>query len=153
MRAQDRLVVEACYASWAAKDLEAVLACFSDDVVYTMHLPQELMPFAGETRGKDAMAPRLKMIIDGFDFLEYRPKFYSDDSSVFHSQVRYRYRHKKTGYEIEGTMRHIWHVDGDQVVQLEEFHDSPRLQAFFELLAELESGKPQRSFPNIKRNR
>jgi ketosteroid isomerase-like protein len=153
MRARDRLVVEACYASWAAKDLDAVLSCFSDDVVYTMHLSEELAPFAGESRGKAAMAPRLQMIIDDFDFLVYRPTFYSDESEVFHAQVHYRYRHKKTGYVIEGTMRHIWHVEGDKVVQLEEFHDSPRLHAFFELLAEAESGKPQRSFPNIKRNR
>jgi ketosteroid isomerase-like protein len=93
------------------------------------------------------------MILDDFHFLEYRPEYINDEGDVFHSQVRYHFRHKATGYDIEGTMRHVWQVEGDQIVRLEEFHDTPRVLAFFELLAQSASGKPQRAFPNIKRNR
>jgi ketosteroid isomerase-like protein len=153
MRARDRLVLEAIYASWAAKDLDTVLACFSDDIVFTMHLSEEIAPFAGETRGKAAIVPRLKMIIDEYDFLKYRPLFIRDDSDALHAQIQYHYRHKRTGLEIEGTMRHVWQIEGDKITLLDEYHDSPRLHAFFEMLAECESEKPQRSFPNIKRNR
>jgi ketosteroid isomerase-like protein len=153
MRARDRIVLEALYASWAVKDLDAVLACCSDDIVFVIHVPPEVMPFAGETRGKAAIVPRLKMILDNFDFLEYRPEFINDEGDEFHSQVRYHFRHKATGHDIRGTMRHVWRVEGDQIVRLEEYHDTPRVRAFFELLAESESGKPQRTFPHIKRNR
>jgi ketosteroid isomerase-like protein len=153
MRARNRLVLEAMYASWAAKDLKAVLSCCADDIVFVMHLPTELMPFAGETQGKAAIIPRLQMILDGFDFIEYRPLFINDQDDAFHSQVRYRFRHKETGLEIEGTMRHVWRVEGDQIVRLEEFHDTPKVRAFFELLAQSENGEPQREFPHIKRNK
>ncbi len=153
MRARDRIVLEAMYASWAAKDLNAVLSCCSDDIVFAIHVPPEIMPFAGETRGKAALVPRLQMILDDFDFLEYRPIFINDEGDTFHSQVRYHFRHKKTQLDIAGTMRHVWRVEDDKIVRLEEFHDTPRVGAFFELLAESESGKPQRTFPNIKRNR
>jgi ketosteroid isomerase-like protein len=152
MRARDRLVLEAMYASWATKDLDAVLSCCSDDIVFVMHVPPELVPFAGESQGKAAIVPRLQMIIDGFDFLEYRPVYIDDAGEACHSLVRYRFRHKNTGYEIEGTMRHVWTVEGDQIVRLEEFHDTPRVSTFFELLAQAEGEKPQREFPNIKRN-
>jgi ketosteroid isomerase-like protein len=153
MRAHDRIVLEALYASWAARDLDGVLSCCSDDILFTMHVPPEIIPFAGETRGKAAIVPRLQMILDEFDFLEYRPVYISDEGEVFHSLVRYHFRHKKTGYEIEGTMRHVWCVDGDQITRLEEFHDAPRVSSFFELLAQAESGKPLREFSNIKRNK
>jgi len=152
VRARDRLVLEAMYASWATKDLDAVLSCCSNDIVFVMHLPPEIIRFAGESWGKAAIIPRLRMIIDGFDFLEYRPVHIDDAGDVSHSLVRYRFRHKRTGYEIEGTMRHVWTIEGDQIVRLEEFHDTPRVSTFFELLAQAESEKPQREFPNIKRN-
>lgn len=153
MRARERLLLEALYASWAAKDLNAVLSCFSDDIVFAMHVPPDLIPFAGETRGKDALVPRLQMILDDFDFLQYRPIHIVDEGGVLHSQVRYHFRHKATGYDIDGTMRHVWQVEGDQIVRLEEFHDTPRVKTFFELLAQSASGKPERDFPNIKRNK
>jgi len=153
MRARERLVVEALYASWAAKDLRAVLSCLSDDIFFAMHVPPELIPFAGETRGKAALIPRLQMILDDFDFLQYRPIHIVDEGDVLHSQVRYHFRHKATGYDIEGTMRHVWQIEGDQIVRLEEFHDTERVKTFFELLAQSASGKPERDFPNIKRNR
>jgi uncharacterized protein len=153
MRARERLILEALYASWADKDLNAVLACLSDAVVFAIHVPPEVMPFAGETRGKDALVPRLQMILDDFDFLHYRPTHIVDEGDVMHSQVRYHFRHKATGYDIEGTMRHVWVVEGDQVVRFEEFHDTPRVKTFFELLAASEGGKPERDFPNIERDK
>jgi ketosteroid isomerase-like protein len=153
MRARERLVLEALYASWAVKDLKAVLSCCSDDIVFAIHVPPEVMPFAGETRGKDALVPRLQMILDDFDFLQYRPIYIVDEGGALHSQVRYHFRHKATGYDIDGTMRHVWQIEGDQIVRLEEFHDTPRVKTFFELLALSASGKPERDFPNIKRNK
>ncbi|HEX9881712.1 MAG TPA: nuclear transport factor 2 family protein [Hyphomicrobium sp.] len=153
MRARERVVLEALYASWAAKDLNAVLSCCSEDIVFAIHVPPEVMPFAGETRGKDALVPRLQMILDDFDFLKFRPLHIVDEGDVTHSQVHYHFRHKATGYDIEGTMRHVWKIEGDQIVRLEEFHDTPRVSSFFELLAQSESGKPLREFPNIKRNK
>jgi ketosteroid isomerase-like protein len=153
MRAQVRSIVEALYASWAVKDLPAVLACCTDDIVFAMHVPPEVMPFAGETCGKASLAPRLQMILDGFDFLIYRPLLISEDGNEFHAQVLYHFRHKATGLKIEGTMRHVGRFEGDKIARLDEFHDTPRLLAFFELLAQSESGVPEREFPNIKRNR
>jgi len=153
MRARPRGIVEGLYASWAAKDLRAVLACCTEDIVFALHVPREIMPFAGETRGKASLAPRLQMILDGFDFLEYRPLLITEDDDSFRAQVRYHFRHKATGHAIEGTMRHVGRVKGDKIARLEEFHDTPRVRAFFKLLAQSASGAPQREFPHIKRNR
>ena len=152
MRAQVHTVLEAMYASWAVKDLEAVLACCADDILFILHVPTEVVAFAGETRGKADLAPRLQAILRDFDFLNYRPRLIAEDDDGFHTQIHYHFRHKATGHEIEGTMRHIGRVEGDKIVRLEEFHDTPRVQAFFELLAH-SADDARRTFPHIRRNK
>ncbi len=154
MRARDRLLLEAMYASWAAKDLKAVLSCCSDDIVFAIHVPPEMMPFAGETRGKAAIVPRLQMILDDFDFLEYRPTFISRRGRRCSTRrCATTSATRRRGTTSKARCGTCGSVEGDQIVRLEEFHDTPRVATFFELLAEAESGKPQREFPNIKRNK
>ena len=50
--------------------------------------------------------------------------------------MRFHYRHKETGLEYEGRMRHVWRVEGDKIVHFEEFHDAERVRTFFRLLAQ-----------------
>jgi len=139
MRASIPLVLEAMYASWAARDLDAALASFADDVVFVIHLPPEVAPFMGEARGKAQLRPRLQTIIDDFDFLEYVPLQIVAAGENFHSRVSFRFRHKTTGLVYDGTMRHVWRVEGDKIVRFEEFHDAERVRAFFQLLAQVKS--------------
>ncbi|HWB45990.1 MAG TPA: nuclear transport factor 2 family protein [Hyphomicrobiaceae bacterium] len=134
MRASDRMVLEATYAAWASRDLEATLACFDPEVVFIIHLPPDVMPYVGEVHGRAQLARTLQMILDDFDFLEYRPLQISAEGEMFHSRVRLHYRHKATGLDYEGTMRHVWQVAGDLIVRFEEFHDAERLRTFFALV-------------------
>jgi ketosteroid isomerase-like protein len=140
MRPSDRLVVEAAYSVWAARDLPATMECFAEDVVFVIHLPAEVAPFVGEVRGRDQVRPRLQAILDEFDFLEYTPLHITIYGGSFHSRVRFRYRHKVTGHIYDGTMRHVWRVEGDRIVHFEEFHDAERVRAFFALLAQSSRG-------------
>jgi len=135
MRADNKVLLEGAYAAWAARDLGTTLACFAEDVVFTIHLPLEVVPFAGKVHGRDKLARRLQAILDDFDFLAYRPLQITSQGIAFHSQVRFHYSHKATGLDFDGTMRHVWRIVGDQIVRFEEFHDTERVRAFFELLA------------------
>ena len=141
MRASDRLVLEAAYASWAVRDLAATMSCFAKDVVFIIHLPPEVAPYVGEVRGKEELTRRLQMILDDFDFIEYRPLQITAQDDSFHSQIRFHYRHKATGLEYEGSMRHVWRVAGDKIVRFEEYHDAERVRAFFGLLAQATAGR------------
>lgn len=135
MRVDSSTLLEGAYASWWARDLEAVLACFADDVVFVNHLPTDVVPFAGASYGKAELRQQLQIILDQFDFLEYRPVQIVAKRRLCHSQVHFRYRHKATGLTYEGRLRHIWRVEGDKIVRFEEYHDPERTRAFFELLA------------------
>lgn len=142
MRASDKILLEAAYASWAAQDLEAMLACFAEDVRFVIHLPPEIAPFFGELQGRAELAKRLQMILDDFDFIEYRPIQITSEGIAFHSQVRFHYRHRVTGLEYEGSMRHVWRIQGDQITRFEEFHDTERVRAYFQLLARALQTRP-----------
>lgn len=142
MRASIPMVLEAGYASWAARDLAATLAVFAEDVVFAIHLPPDVAPFVGEVRGRDQLAPRLQAILDDFDFIQYLPLQITAEGGSFHSRVRFHYRHKETGLEYEGTMRHEWRVEGDKIVRFEEFHDAERVRSFFQLLAQAKAQLP-----------
>lgn len=133
------MILEAGYASWAARDLPATLSVFSVDVVFAIHVPPEVAPLAGEVHGRDELALRLAAILDDFDFIEYVPLQITAEGGQFHSRVRFHYRHKQTGLDYEGTMRHVWRVEGDKIVRFEEFHDAERVRAFFRLLAQAKS--------------
>jgi ketosteroid isomerase-like protein len=141
------MVLEAAYACWAARDLAGTLAMFSEDVVFAIHLPPDVVPFAGEVKGRDELALRLRPIIDEFDFLEYVPLQIVAQGESFHSRVRFHYRHKATGLDYGGRMRHVWRVEGDQIVRFEEYHDAERVRTFFRLLAQAKAGR-DRSCPD-----
>lgn len=135
MRANDRMVLEATYASWAQRDLAATLARFDPEVVFIIHLPPDVGSFVGEVRGREQLGKSLQTILDDFDFLEYRPLQIIADGESFHSRIRFHYRHKATGLDYDGTMRHVWRVTGDMIVRFEEFHDAQRVRTFFAMVA------------------
>ena len=146
MRASIPVLLEATYACWATGDLEAMLRCVSDDITFVNHLPTDVVPFAGPVRGKAALAQQLGVILDQFEIIEYRPVRITAVTGSFHSQVHFHYRHKSTGLTYEGSLRHVWQIEGDKIVRLEEFHDPERTRAFFELLASYEQ-RPDESRP------
>jgi ketosteroid isomerase-like protein len=136
MRASERRVLEETYASWAQRDLAATLARFDPDVVFVIHLPPDVGPYVGEVRGRAQLAKTLQMILDDFDFLDYRALQITADGESFHSRIRFHYRHKATGLDYDGTMRHVWQVAGGMIVRFEEFHDAQRVRTFFAMVTQ-----------------
>lgn len=135
MRVSIPVLLEAAYAAWAASDLDATMACFSDDVVFANHLPADVVPFAGMSHGKAELRRQLQTVLDLFEPLEYRPLWISTEGGSFHSQVKLHYRHRATGLAYEGMMRHVWQIEGDKITRFEEFHDPERTRAFFKMIA------------------
>ena len=137
MRASQRLVIEAVYASWAAQDLRSVAACLHPQAAYEVHLPQGAWPIAGEVRGKPAIVSLLAEIVRDFEVLEYRPLKISETDDKVASRAKIHYGHRATGLSYEATVRNVWHIEGDKVRHFEVFHDAARLRAFFEMVSRM----------------
>ena len=137
MRASQRLVIEAVYASWAAQDLRSVAACLHRDAIYRLHLPEGSWPLVGNVRGKHKIIASLGDILRDFEVVEYRPLKITESDDIAISRARIHYGHKATGLSYEANIRNVWHIEGDKVRHFEVFHDAARLRAFFEMVSRM----------------
>jgi hypothetical protein len=58
---------------WQAGDLPALIALLADDMVFALHVPADVLPIGGETRGKAGVEGVLQGLLDGYEFLAYEP--------------------------------------------------------------------------------
>ena len=137
MRVNERLIIEATYASWAAQDLSLVGACLHDDAIYLVHLPPGSWPISGVVRGKPAILRSLGDILRQFEVLEYKPLKITDADGLWTSRARIHYRHGATGLSYEATVRNVWRLEDDRIRRFEAFHDAARLRAFFEMVSRM----------------
>lgn len=131
----ERLVIEAMCAMWAAGDLEAVLRGFSRDVTFGVCGPGGASSFMKQGRGRDLLRRRLGGLTAEFDVVRFRPlQIVRDDGPWLHCRVDYQYLHRATGMDIDGTMRHNCCMVGGRIVRYEIIHDAPRMAAFLDLV-------------------
>lgn len=135
MRVDDRLVIEAACASWAAGDLDAVTCAFSRDVAFAVCGPASSASFLRQGRGRQLLQRRLGVLLSEFDVLRFQPlQIVRDEYSLLHCRVRYQYLHRPTGMDIDGTMRHNWRMVGGRATHFEVIHDTARMAAFLDLV-------------------
>jgi len=128
-------VVENYFERWAARDKKGCLSLMSPDVVWALFVPQEVLPFGGETRGAASISDRLQMVLDQFDTLNYRGSVTRCEGDVVNGQVAYRFRHKITGEDIEGVMRVVATLENGLIERWDEYHDVEKVKAFMRLVA------------------
>jgi ketosteroid isomerase-like protein len=129
----DICVVKQCYRAWEAREIERILAVAADDCRYHIHVPQDLLHFAGLHAGKEAVRRCLQMIQQELEFLAFAVDWIRDGGDSIRARIVYYYRHPGSGEQMEGCLRHVWRLARGNVVSLDEFHDVPRLRAFLEL--------------------
>lgn len=127
-------IVEAFYAAWILRDLEAVLAYLSDDFRLSQHFSDPMLPFTGETVGKAAAGARLKMILDEWQFLKFEPTLTVSDGTSVRTTCAIALKHLQTGEIFEGTFRHVWEVRDGKLASVDEYLDVDRLRSFLRLL-------------------
>lgn len=131
MHLQTYVLVADAYEAWKLGDLEAFGKLLAEDIAFSV--PSATSTFVGVGTGREELKRRLKAFLDSyevcrFDLLTANP---SDDRCVF--RIEYTYRSRDTGFEIVGTQRHIWGVNGKEIVSFTVAHDAQRLGAYFDL--------------------
>lgn len=128
-------VVEKVYVAWRARELPGVLALLSDDMVFALHVPANVLSVGGETKGKAAVASTLQALLDAYDFLAYEPGPITANGARANAEVHFRYRQRATGEVIDSRLLHSWVVEAGKVTRLDEWHDLPGVRAFFDRVA------------------
>jgi ketosteroid isomerase-like protein len=134
MQIDERLLVEAMYASWAAGDLQAVVRCFSPRVQFAVSGRAQAASFLKQGLGRELLARRLQAFLAEFDVVRFEPMQIAGGRGWVQSRVRYHYLHRATGMDIDGTMRHDCRMPGGSIARFEVIHDAARMGAFLDLV-------------------
>lgn len=131
-----RLVIEAMYEAWAAGDLPRAMSSFAQHVVFAVRAPARAQTYLGNGCSRREFQRRIEAFLGEFKVAEFEVLNIVPSADGWQQcRVRYRYVHKRTGMDIDGTMRHDLRIDGDRVVQFMVSHDAERMGAFFQLVA------------------
>ncbi len=133
MRSDPEGVVEAAIASFGLADFEATAAYLSPDVKYALYVDKDVLPYAGEFEGRDAVLDCYKNIATQFVIVLYRPRNLIAVDEVVRGQVEFVFRHKASGETIDGIMRLVAEVQSGLIVRMREYHDVERIRAFMRL--------------------
>ena len=118
---------------WAPGDIEGALRFIAEHCVYTLHISGDLLPFAGETAGRDDIAVALRRMRADYEYLLYRPLDLVTNGEEVRHQVEFMYRHRASGEELSGRFRMIMRVENGLLVRADEYHDRAKVEAFMRL--------------------
>ena len=121
--------------AYASGDFDGFLKLLADRIEYTLYLDQSVVPFAGTAEGKFDFVRRLADMHRYFEYVLFRPTEPRAHEDGVHASVEFIYRHRATGEILDGRFRLNIRVADGLVVQIREYHDAERIQAFFRLVA------------------
>lgn len=148
-----REIATEVYNLWRVQDVESTFAYVAEDVVYALHFDEDLAPFAGVSHGREAMMGAFYKMIEEFDYLKYEPTIVGVEGDVVRVQVQFRFHHRRTGADLEGSMRSVMTVTGGQIVRCEEYLDRGLVEAFMRLTRHREATNQVVAPPEIPRPR
>lgn len=128
-----REILDRAHAAWYERDIEGVLACYTDDLYYWCNAgAEENTPYVVE--GKPAMRTFLRSIMAVADSGSVAEYFKFADG-VARASIECFIRHRRTGLTLAGSYRQIVTFRGRKIARLQEFHDAAKLAAFWRLVA------------------
>lgn len=144
-----RAAVEAIIARWNTQDVEATLDYVHDDAVFALYVSETSVPFGGISRGKDEIRAKLFMMLAEFDYLRFDRTIVGVDDDVVKVQTLFKFHHRRTGGNLEGSMRTIFTVRGGAVVKCDEYLDQGLVDAFMQLVRQREAANEIVSPPEL----
>lgn len=130
-----RLILRDVYASWEQGDLDTTLSYFMPDMVYAVHASPDAPSLVGAGIGRDDFASQLERFMRQFEVEEFKLHLVRAEGISLSSTASYRYRHRATGLDVDGHMRHKWLFAGDAIAAFELFHDARRMRAFYDFVS------------------
>ena len=134
-------IIGEIYDAWRAQDLEWLASYLPDDFCHTVHIPTDMHPLGGVSRGKAPSIARLAIIADDFEILRFDTSgliAHEDRAAV---EIPVRYRHRETGASLETTIANFWTFEDGWLVKLAEYHAIDLILAFCKKVAALSSPK------------
>jgi len=130
--AQNTKVVQDAYAAFGRADIPTLLSYMSEDILWKpVTGAAAYVPFAGERRGKAAVAEFFKKVAESEDFEQFEPREFVAQGDKVVALGHYRAKSRTTGRTFDSDFVMVFTLQGGKVTAFQEFTDSAAINASF----------------------
>jgi uncharacterized protein len=120
------------YAAFGRGDLPAVLAMLADDIEWVTPGPPDILPNAGTSRGKDAVAAWFGTLAENVEFQTFEPREFIAQGDRVVSLVYVELTVRSTGRQVKQHEVHVWRFAADKLAHFEAFEDTAAMVAAYQ---------------------
>ena len=133
-RYQALITLQAAHAAWSEGDIEGVLNCYTDDLIYYSNASS-----TGDTpliiRGRENFRPMLEQINKAAESMSTIEFFRFDDDNIGRATIQGFIKHRVTRHTLTGTFRQeVTYRDG-RIAHMREYHDAARMRTFWHIVS------------------
>ena len=122
-------LVRNIYRCFREKQLAEIVNLLSDDFKFRTQLPHDALDEV-RPRSRAEVALMAHASMGEFEILRFVSDEIAPDGDTVSSTANVKFRHKKTGKELETQLHHAWRVANGKICALEQQHDLTALAAF-----------------------
>ena len=124
-------VIKEAYEAFTHGDIQGMLERMTEDVRWTFPGLRDVIPYAGEFKGRAAVARYFELLAASEDVQAFEPReFVAEGDSVVVCGY-YRSRVKATGREIEGEWVETFHMHNGKIVSSQYYVDTAAMVAAY----------------------
>ena len=124
-------ILRAAHASWSNGDIEGILQRCTHDVTYRCNL-RTARGAPLEIRGKRAFRALLTALAARVESVSVA-EFVQSANGVGSSRIDWYIQHRKSSLVLSSSSRQIVRFRGERICDVEDYHDAPKLAAFWRL--------------------
>ena len=127
-------VARATLQALSKGDTETALSYFHPDCIWTIHVDEADLSFAGRIQGLEAIRRRLGDVQSLFEYLVFKPLNVQLNDDTVRVQSEVALRDRETATTFFSKARLIFQMRDGKVFRLDEHHDAAMLGAFMRLV-------------------
>lgn len=129
------------YAALARGDVEAVLACFADDIELRIHISTDILPFGGVSVGREAAEERLRQSLRDWDCERAEMTVIDTDGPRTRATLAFALLHKASGCRLESKLHNQFVIADGKITSIDQWLDDDAVNAFVALAKEISEAR------------
>lgn len=132
---QARLTLNAAHSAWSEGNIEGVLDCYTDDLIYYSNASA-----SGDgpliIRGRDDFRLMLEKISNAAESMSVVDFFRLGGDNIGRATVQGFIKHRATRHTLIGTFRQEIIYRGNRISHMREYHDAARMRTFWHIVTQ-----------------
>ena len=125
MSSQDNIqIVRKAYQDFVSGNIPSILEALDDGVDWFIPGPKNIIPFAGQRRGRQQVAQFFSELAASLSPKEFEPQDFIADEEKVVALGRQQWQVKSTGRTYGDDWAHVFWLTNGKIVRFKEYHDT-----------------------------